>query len=802
MDPTIGPALQTSINRVKYPSVNLNNSGNQPPQQPTGTPNTPQTTVLGNGTQSTNGTVSVSPSATPQQISALGQPNNTPVLGSGNSGLGANGQPVSATNPPTPKTEGDLFSEALNNSQGLIDSIKTTTDAQLEQQNQANQAAQKDTEYAAAAGGFMGTPGGGAAIRDTAQKGATANNAISAQGGQQIQTILKTIADTAQTTALAQTQQGFENAGTAESNKTTIATNQANAQGIFKSLAAIPGFNYDAFKQSPYYQQLLQQSGMDSSSADLYFNSLKPLAQQVQWQAPVTQADGSTLLYGLDPVTGKLVTQTFGGAPTGSSLVMQNGLPFYQQQNPDGTPNAQGILIPAPLSPSQKNASEQEYQFYVGQQLNAGQTPLNFFDWQVSTKTAAGQLSQSGSVPTSTNPFPANNPPDDSVGGSAFAKIVADPTSSASVNNLIGLEGTDGKFIPYPDLQTGIDSGISSVTDRISKLTAANPNATIMDLSKSWAGSGNNNVPGWANDVASTLGVPVNTKLSDLDPTQAFYAMAKKESNYDPTTSFNVNDESKPPTGTAGNAPISSIGGKSPNALWQDSIKYATQGGNIQQFTGGLSSKPAQQAYKNAVQNKSAALATAAGVDETTLQQEWTANSGAINQQVTNLNNVQRALDGADQTGQQIMSAFSSSGISPTDSKWANATLNDIKKNITGGKIQAYSAGIAELANEYSQVFSRGGQNSVQSHYNAQDVVNGNIKLSDLQGVLDELQSAGKIVMSTNIDQIKNVAGGKGTDAVAQFLSYVHGVPMSSDNSQSGGSSGGGDYQAYLKAIQ
>ena len=678
----------------------------------------------------------------------------------------------------TPNTIGN----EISNEQQLLNARRDMASGEIANimagENAQVTAAQKNAEYGAAASGMMGTPGAGAAISEAVQPTVD-------QAQADLSKILLGIDQQAESDAnLIQQQNQAQATGdinTLNNIATQRATAQTNAQNLFTAASKTPNVDFNSFINSPYGQQLLQSSGYDSTSAALVWNSNQAIADQIQWQAPITDNQGNSVIYGINPKTGQVETQTIGGgAPTGSSTVISNGLPFFQQNNPDGTPNPKGLLMPAPLTASEKTAAIQQYQFYVAQTENAGGTPVDEFTYAAALKAVVANTNANGVTPTSPTPTVSTDP---SVGGSAFANVVSDPTSSASKNNLIGLEGTDGKFISYPDLQSGINGGIASVTDRISKLTAANPNATIMDLSNSWKGTGNNDATAWANSVASAMGVSANTKLSTLDPTETFYAMAKHESQYDPTASFNVADESRPPVGPAGNVPMSSIGGKTPNSLWQDSIKYATQGGNVQQFTGGLSSKPAQQAYKNAVQDKSAALITAAGVDAPTLQQEWTANSGAINTQVTYMNSVQRALDGADQTGSQIMSAFSASGISPTDSKWANTTLNDIAANITGGQIQAYKAGIAELGNEYSQVFSRGGQNTVQSHYNAQDVVNGNIKLSDLQGVLDELQAAGKIVIGTSLDQIKSIAGGGGTDAVAQFLSYIHGVPIGTDNS-------------------
>ena len=72
--------------------------------------------------------------------------------------------------------------------------------------------------------------------------------------------------------------------------------------------------------------------------------------------------------------------------------------------------------------------------------------------------------------------------------------------------------------------------------------------------------------------------------------------------------------------------------------------------------------------------------------------------------------------------------------------------------------------------------------------------MNGNIKFSDLQSVLDELQSVGNIVINTRLDNIKNLSGGAGTDAVTNFYKYIYGGnPTSSTGMGSSDSSNTND---------
>ena len=251
------------------------------------------------------------------------------------------------------------------------------------------------------------------------------------------------------------------------------------------------------------------------------------------------------------------------------------------------------------------------------------------------------------------------------------------------------------------------------------------------------------------------------------------------------TGNWNLNDASKPDPATAN--VVDPALGRTPNAVWQNAIDYALTGKTLQSYVGGLSSSGTATVIKNAIDNKAAALADAAGVNLATLRQQFKANSGAINTQVNYLNNVQRALTGAEQGGQLTQQAFATAGVNPLDSTWANKTLNDLTKQFgSSGNIRAYQAAMVEIGNEYAQVFARGGQRNEQGTNLAMELTNGNVKLSDIQDVLNSLQMIGKNVVDTSIAQVKSISTGGGTDAVAQFLANIYGGSATSQT-QAGG---------------
>ena len=133
------------------------------------------------------------------------------------------------------------------------------------------------------------------------------------------------------------------------------------------------------------------------------------------------------------------------------------------------------------------------------------------------------------------------------------------------------------------------------------------------------------------------------------------------------------------------------------------------------------------------------------------------ANANALKQQVTYKNQTEQALNKAEAGFNQVMDAFKGSGINTSDSQFLNKTVNEITKQLTGGQLFAFQAGLTEVANDYAQVFARGGQRSVQGNELAQNTVNANISMSDLVNVQKELQAQGQTVIVTADQQISSI---------------------------------------------
>jgi hypothetical protein len=341
-----------------------------------------------------------------------------------------------------------------------------------------------------------------------------------------------------------------------------------------------------------------------------------------------------------------------------------------------------------------------------------------------------------------------------------------------------GITATDGgTFSSFGSPEEGLQAGIKLLQRNYSDLT-------VEQAMNQWSNGG------YGAEISNLNSNQLISSLSDTQLRDLAGEMAKRESGATisgGTSGWNVNDASMPPAGDEANTPYGNTG-RTPNDIWQSAITLALDKSSTpQKFLGGLSgSSGPGMALKNAITNKSAALVTAAGVNQATLQQEFAANSKALAPQVTFLNNVQRALQGAEKGAQLTQQLFADKGVNVFDATYANKTLNDLTKLLgNSSDIRAYQAAMTEIGNEYAQVFARGGQRSVEGNKIAQNIIDGNMNLADIQTSLETLQQIGQTVVQTSIDQVASIAGGGGTEEVAKFLAVINGA-----NPPSGSSSG------------
>lgn len=378
------------------------------------------------------------------------------------------------TYPRTPSVQPGLNpSESTNYSNaektlGTPNTVKTELDSENEliagRRAQADDAISKIEQYAndqkktaeqgaAAVAAATGMSGSNAGATMVDKAGADISDKTSAQIAQ----ILLGINDQAQkdTVTLQQNEQARATNDITALNSISDARqkSQASAQQNISNLAKIPGFDWDAFKQTPYYQQLLDSSGMDDTSAELYYNSQKALASQIQWDTKdaTVLGDGRELILGTDPLTGQIKKFYLDPAPEGYQTTLKDGLPYWQKLGPDGQPDPTAPLLQAPLTKDQQTPEYHNYQLAGG----FSGTGLNFNDWLAKYRTLTQTVTQGD---------PAN--------------LTNQPTSSSS----------------------NLDS-----------------DSTLKDFFGIYAPASDNNDPNnYASVVAKQLGVDVNTPLTEL----------------------------------------------------------------------------------------------------------------------------------------------------------------------------------------------------------------------------------------------------------------------------------------------
>lgn len=250
--------------------------------------------------------------------------------------------------------------------------------------------------------------------------------------------------------------------------------------------------------------------------------------------------------------------------------------------------------------------------------------------------------------------------------------------------------------------------------------------------------------------------------IQGADQNQTLGSFVDKYTNTAPravgTTGYSYIEPSIP-----GYSSQSIVGGMTQAAIDQAAIQYATSGTLP---TGARSSTGTGLAIASAVKNRAAELNFGGNLSANKAQ--LTALNDSLKTQTDYLTNTQRALTGADNSFNQIISKFQAAGINDKSMPIANVLSNLAKYGLGNSDVPAFKAGLAELGNEYQQVFSRGGSVTDTVRKTANDIIDGNISLNDLQKVNNELQSQGQIVvgsaqMEVNkiTNQISNIVGGK-----------------------------------------
>lgn len=328
--------------------------------------------------------------------------------------------------------------------------------------------------------------------------------------------------------------------------------------------------------------------------------------------------------------------------------------------------------------------------------------------------------------------------------------------TSASYAGVVGVEATPaadgGHFLIFASPQDGLNA-----IGQLLLNGASYKNVTAEQAIKKYNGGGGYG----AADVGLNPNQNFQEQLKDPAKLQSVTEQIAKHEGFNVSS----NQSSNGALGTMGTPNIdtakpgyatNTVGGTGMTqaAVDQQALAYALGDTSV------LSSRSAKgqpQLQKKAIMNRAAEINTSGNIAAN--KEQLKALSASLTEQTKYLSTVDRSLSNAEDGFKQITDAFSKSGINPTDSKYANTKINDYN-NLFGKNqeaLRAFQAGLYEVQNEYAQVFSRGGQRTLEGNKEAQDLLNGNLSISSLMAIQKELQAQGEIVKNGSQAQVQKL---------------------------------------------
>lgn len=170
--------------------------------------------------------------------------------------------------------------------------------------------------------------------------------------------------------------------------------------------------------------------------------------------------------------------------------------------------------------------------------------------------------------------------------------------------------------------------------------------------------------------------------------------------------------------------------------------------------------------------------ATAANV-----QLEGTATPTAYNAiyqtALNDYTNLQQSVENVDQFGSLLTSNMTAGGINPSNVKYANQTLAQIRGQLSSGAQAQYDTTLAALRSKISGMLSVGGNETPTAiTADAQKILDGSLPLSALNDVLRRIQQEGNVLLQTQASKVNTAkAGTQGGSPSAPSQASSGGVP-------------------------
>ena len=335
------------------------------------------------------------------------------------------------------------------------------------------------------------------------------------------------------------------------------------------------------------------------------------------------------------------------------------------------------------------------------------------------TDSLAKNLQALGVSPYVKSSLTAN--PTISSGGMSLSDAITSQESAGQPSNVVNPDsGALGKYqiMPMHLSELGLDPNNPDDVQKFlndPSLQLQLHNKILSDLNNQYGGNQDKVIAAYYGGAgaAAIVGTPEGDKPQGKYPSINEYVDSVKQKMQGATTTFSA----ARPDEKTGNQAIPGLEGKSANALYQSALRYAFQGGNIQQFLGGLSSNSAKEKVKAYIDGTAAAIAQGLGVDEYQLQALYKANSSAVKQNVERLarvESVNKALTLNTPRLKTLADAVKAEGVNITESD-IQAGYADVLRRTGSTNAAAYSELIQTIRSDYSAAQaalagSRGGQ--------------------------------------------------------------------------------------------
>lgn len=123
--------------------------------------------------------------------------------------------------------------------------------------------------------------------------------------------------------------------------------------------------------------------------------------------------------------------------------------------------------------------------------------------------------------------------------------------------------------------------------------------------------------------------------------------------------------------------------------------------------------------------------------------------------------NLQQSVQNVDQFGNLLTSNMTSGGINPSDVKYANQTLAQIRGQLSSGAQAQYDTTLAALKSKVSGMLSVGGNETPTAiTADAQKILDGSLPLSALNDVLSRIQTEGNILLTNQANKVNTAKSG------------------------------------------